>query len=56
MLIYNNDKTEETIKILKLNKANINIFDKDNKKPIDYMNMNIMKKKIMIKKIAKIYH
>ena len=35
--IYNNDKTEEIIKILKLNKANINILDKDDKKPIDYL-------------------
>jgi len=47
--IYNDDKTEETIKILKLNKANINIFDKDNKKPIDYLSQK--KKNIFINKI-----
>ena len=35
--IYNDDKTEEIIKILKLNKANIYILDKDNKKPMDYL-------------------
>ena len=49
MLIYNDDKTEETIKILKLNKANINILDKDDKKPIDYLSQK--KKNIFINKI-----
>ena len=47
--IYNNDKTEEIIKILKLNKANINILDKDDKKPIDYLSQK--KKNIFINKI-----
>ena len=47
--IYNNDKTEEIIKILKLNKANINILDKDDKKPIDYLSQK--KKNLFINKI-----
>ena len=44
--IYQNSKTEEIIKKLKIFKANENIYDIDRKKPIDYLN----KKNIFISK------